>query len=74
MSELMTKYEKARVLGLRATQIGNGAKAMVDPKGERDSLRIALMELRAGVLDMSVRRHFPDGTFRDIHVNQMIIP
>lgn len=69
----MTKYEKARILGIRATQIANGAKVLVDTKGETDHLRIALMELRAGKIDMSVKR-FYDGHYKIIPINQLIIP
>jgi DNA-directed RNA polymerase I, II, and III subunit RPABC2 len=71
---IMTKYEKARILGIRSIQISNNSKVLVDAKGETDLLRIALLELRAGKLNMSVRRYLPDGTHIDIPVNDMIIP
>lgn len=42
----MTKYERARVLGVRATQISQNAPVLVDLEGETDPLAIALKELK----------------------------
>ena len=72
-SEYMTKYEKARILGTRALQIGSGSPIMVDYGEEKDSLRIALMELRQGKIPMIIRRKLPDGSHEDWAVADMII-
>lgn len=71
---IMTKYEKAKIIGLRASQIDKNSLIFVDTKGETNSARIAQMELRQGRLPMSVRRYRPDGSYEDISVNDMIIP
>ena len=71
---IMTKYEKARILGLRALQIDMNSPLLVDPKGETDPLRIALMELRARKLPYKIRRIYPDGTNKDISINKLIVP
>lgn len=71
---VMTKFEKARILGLRAQQIDMNAQIMVDPKGEDDSLRLALMELRERKIPFIIRRTLPDGTFQDVSINDLIIP
>ena len=43
----MTKYERARILGVRAIQLSLGAPTMVTlPQGEIDPLVIALKELK----------------------------
>lgn len=61
----LSKYEKTRIIGTRATQIQNGAKPLVsiyDPKtGEkiRSPLDIAEKELREGVLPIKVERPLP---------------
>jgi DNA-directed RNA polymerases I, II, and III subunit RPABC2 len=73
-SEYMSKYEKARILGLRAMQISLNSQAMVPTNGETDPLRIALMELRARKLSMIIRRHLPDNTYEDWAVNDLIMP
>jgi DNA-directed RNA polymerase I, II, and III subunit RPABC2 len=72
-SKYMTKYEKARVLGIRSIQISSGSPVYIDTNGETDSLRIAQMELRCRQLPLKVRRKFPDGTFEDINVNDLIV-
>ena len=58
---VLFKYERAAVLGIRASQLAKGAvpflkTSVVDPLG------IARQELEAGVLPYIVGRHLPDGT------------
>ncbi len=74
LDNIMTKYEKARILGLRSLQLGMNSKPLVDTNGETDSLRIALMELRAGKLSMKIRRYYPNGSHKDVSVKDLIIP
>ncbi len=73
MSNYMTKYEKAQVLGLRATQISMNAKVEIDTGGETDPLRIAQMELRLGKIPFIIRRHLPNGEFIDVDINTLIV-
>ena len=40
----ITKYEKTRLLGVRATQISMNSPVMVDTNGLTDPLKIALKE------------------------------
>ena len=47
----MTRYERARILGVRAIQLSLGAPIMVSlPEGEIDPLVIALKELKVHLL------------------------
>jgi DNA-directed RNA polymerase I, II, and III subunit RPABC2 len=69
----MSKYEKTRILGLRALQISKGSPIMVDYKNETDPLRIAQIELREGKIPMIIRRVLPDGVFEDWSVDELII-
>ncbi len=69
----LTKYERARVLGLRATQLSKGAPPMVDTTGLHDVLRIAEKELRENKLPLIIRRPNADGTHVDVKVSEMII-
>lgn len=71
--ERLTKYERARILGLRATQLSKGATPMVSTEGLTDDAKIAERELLAGKLPFIIRRKFPDGTYTDIKVSDMII-
>jgi DNA-directed RNA polymerase I, II, and III subunit RPABC2 len=69
----MTKYERARILGLRALQISNNAPLMVEHDKETDPLKIATKELVAGKVPFIIRRRLPNGTFEDWAVNELII-
>lgn len=61
----ITKYERARILGVRATQISMNAPVMVDTNGITDPLKIALKEFKAKKIPLIIRRHLPDGTYED---------
>lgn len=61
-----TKYEKARVIGTRATQIANNAKPMIDIGDEIDDVNIATLEYEAGILPIYVIRHFSDGSIETV--------
>ncbi len=56
----LTRYEKARLIGARALQISMGAPPLIRvTKDMIDPIEIALKELEAGVLPMTVRRRLP---------------
>jgi DNA-directed RNA polymerase subunit K/omega len=57
----ITKFEKTRILGLRASQIANGAKPLVDISGLRDPLKIAEKEYYSGKIPISIIRTLPNG-------------
>ncbi|KAI3657553.1 hypothetical protein MP638_000279 [Amoeboaphelidium occidentale] len=69
----MTKYERARVLGTRALQISLNAPVLVELEGETDPFQIALKELRARRIPLTIRRFLPDGTYEDWRVQDLII-
>ena len=60
----LTKFERARIIGTRATQLANNAPPLVDVAGEIDPVNIAKMEYQAGVLDLYIVRKFADGTYQ----------
>lgn len=63
----LTRFEKARVIGARALQISMGAPILVDVlEGGSSPIDIALKELEAGILPITIRRTLPDGTYQDI--------
>jgi len=61
----ITKYERARILGVRATQISMNAPIMVDTNGITDSLKIALKEFKEKKIPLLIRRPLPDGSYED---------
>jgi DNA-directed RNA polymerases I, II, and III subunit RPABC2 len=62
-----TRFEKARIVGARALQISMGAPILVDAdESISNPIDIAMKELDAGTLPITIRRTLPDGTFQDI--------
>jgi len=59
---VLSKFEKSRLLDTRTRQISYGAPILVDPKGETDSFKIAIMELEQKVIPLVVARYLADGT------------
>ena len=59
---ILTKYERARILGQRAKQINSGAKAFVEiDKNIHDGYLIASKELQEKKIPFIVRRPLPNG-------------
>ena len=64
----ITRFEKARIVGARALQISMGAPILVDAAENTNPIDIALSELDAGILPITIqknaaRRHFPRYSF-----------
>ncbi|MFN7105734.1 MAG: DNA-directed RNA polymerase subunit K [Pyrobaculum sp.] len=70
----LSKYEIARVVGARATQLAMGAQPLVDIQqlGTTDPVLIALEELRQGMLDFIIVRELPDGRTIRINLRQLL--
>ena len=62
----ITRFEKARIVGARALQISMGAPILVDASENTNPIDIALKELDARILPITIRRTLPDETFQDI--------
>ena len=59
----LTKFEKARVIGLRAKQINNGADPFIDvPNNMIEGLTIAEKELEEKKIPFIIRRPMPNGS------------
>ncbi len=56
----LTRYEKARIIGARALQLSMGAPNLIKIAGGfAEPLSIALKELDAGVIPITVKRNMP---------------
>ncbi len=55
MSEKLTRYERARVIGARALQISLGAPVLIDVD-RKEPIDIAMIELEKGVIPITVKR------------------
>ncbi len=70
---VLTKFERARVIGARALQISMGAPPLIDTKdAPQDLFSLAERELKAGVLPMTVRRTLPTGEYEDIPLSILL--
>ena len=70
----LTRFERARIIGLRALQLNLGAPPLI-PLGEGeywDSLEIATRELKSGSLPLTLRRTLPDGSYIDVSLIDLL--
>ena len=68
----LTRFERARVIGTRATQLSHGAPPQINvPDGLIDSMKIAEIELENGQIPFIIRRPLPDGTSEYWPVNEL---
>jgi DNA-directed RNA polymerase I, II, and III subunit RPABC2 len=70
----LTRFERAKIIGARALQLSIGAPLLIKPpKGVTSSIDLAIAELRAGVLPLTVRRSLPNGEYQDIPIQWLQI-
>lgn len=66
----LTRFEKARITGARSLQLSLGAPALVPiTDGITDSISLAVAELKAKALPISIRRILPNGLYQDIPID-----
>jgi len=58
---ILTKYEKARIIGVRMQQLSCGAKPCIDTRGLKSVEEIAYAELNQRALPFVVKRVLPNG-------------
>ncbi|MEM0003057.1 MAG: DNA-directed RNA polymerase subunit K [Thermoproteota archaeon] len=69
----LTRFERARIIGIRALQLNLGAPPLIPiEETEWDALKVAEQELNLGVLPISIRRTFPDGSYIDLPIKELI--
>lgn len=72
MDNHLTLFEKVRVLGVRATQLADGAPPTIDMTGITDPAIMAKMELQARTIPILIHRTYPNGQVRILRVCDMI--
>jgi DNA-directed RNA polymerase subunit K/omega len=71
---IMTRYERAKIIGLRATQINSGADVLIDiPDNIIDGITIAKMELVQKKIPFIIRRPLPNGKSEYWDINDLEI-
>ena len=64
---ILTRFEKARIMGARALQLSLGAPTFIEiPESATTSLDIAMEELEQRLIPISIRRSLPNGDFQNI--------
>jgi DNA-directed RNA polymerase I, II, and III subunit RPABC2 len=71
---IMTRYEKAKIIGLRASQINAGSDILIDiPDNIIDGITIAKMELEQKKIPFIIRRPLPNGKSEYWDINDLEI-
>ncbi len=73
-SNRMTIYEKTHIIGVRASQLSDDAPPLVYIGDMTDCLEIATQELIEKKLPFIIRRKFPDGSYEDWSIDELLIP
>ena len=68
---ILTRFEKARIMGARALQLSLGAPVfIVIPKNATTSLEIAMEELKQRVIPIVIKRTLPNGDYQIIPLDK----
>lgn len=68
--DMMTRFEKTRLISARAEQIQNGSPVLVDTSNH-DAILIAEEELVAGKIPILILRNMPDGRVEAWKVSEL---
>uniref|UniRef100_A0A7C4JM21 DNA-directed RNA polymerase subunit Rpo6 n=1 Tax=Staphylothermus marinus TaxID=2280 RepID=A0A7C4JM21_STAMA len=73
-SKSLTRFELARVIGARAAQLAHGAPPLIDPSEapSLDPVAIAIVELLKGVIPITIKRVYADGSYEYIPVSRTL--
>jgi len=68
---MLTRFEKARIMGARALQLSLGAPVFIEiPKNATSSLEIAMEELKQRVIPIVIKRTLPNGDYQHLPIDQ----
>ena len=71
---ILTRYEKSKIIGLRATQINSGGELFINaPANIIDGITLAKMELKQKKIPFIIRRPLPNGTNEYWDINDLEI-
>ena len=70
---ILTKYERVRILGVRAKQIADGAKVMIKIKNKElmSSMEIAEIELKNKVTPFIIKRHINNNRYEHWKISEL---
>ena len=68
---MLTRFEKARIMGARTLQLSLGAPVFIEiPKNATSSLEIAMDELKQRVIPIVIKRTLPNGDYQHLSLDQ----
>jgi DNA-directed RNA polymerases I, II, and III subunit RPABC2 len=71
---ILTRYEKSKIIGLRAKQINSGSELFIKASSNIiDGITLATMELKQKKIPFIIRRPLPDGTNEYWNINDLSI-
>lgn len=70
---ILTKYEKVKIIGIRTVQLARGAEPVVEWEGEFDAKKIAIQELMERKLPFMISRKLPNGSREYYRLDDLII-
>jgi DNA-directed RNA polymerase I, II, and III subunit RPABC2 len=68
----LTKYEKARLLGLRIKQLTSGSLPLIDTTGFTNFIDIAEEELKQKKTPLIIKRRMPNDKYEYWKINELI--
>ncbi|KAG0440522.1 DNA-directed RNA polymerases I, II, and III subunit RPABC2 [Dictyocoela muelleri] len=71
---IMTKFEKAYIIGMRAMQLSMNAPPTVDIENMTDPLQIAIKEFNENKIPFVIERKLPDGSVEFWRLDELIKP
>jgi len=79
MPPTLTKYECSRIIGVRTAQLQMSAPVLLDLTTipahlHTNEMYIAACELKAGLLDLIIRRPLPMNKYNEVHINDLSLP
>ena len=69
---ILTKFERARIMGARLQQLAYGAKPCVDTTGLKSIQEIVQKELEERKILFIIRRNLPNGTYEDWKLEEFL--
>ncbi len=68
---MLTRFEKARIMGARTLQLSLGAPVFIEiPKNATTSLEIAMEELKQRVIPIVIKRTLPNGDYQNLPLDK----
>jgi DNA-directed RNA polymerase subunit K len=70
----LTKYEKAKIIGIRSLQLTHNAPPLIKPEviNSSDPVEIAKYEVENGILPVSIIRYTPSGLKQVIPIKVLL--